>query len=260
MITTMSHCSPHAAPGGSQDALPHAAQSGSRVARPSKLAAASAAKQAASSCACEQQWLLVKNNWSGRVESPPSHRNLQYQQCSDEKVCTSADVFCQRFPCIIDGGSKILFDPVSEEAKKSPTLKDNGVSKCSSSRGKIILSPSTAGEEAITFEEAYLAEVATTAPLEIFEGVIGVEEEEVNNVTSNTTHQPSMFDPIKDDCPICYALQLCCTPNTTNEELVICINCNHQAHKICTKQFSFQQPVDDNFVITLSDFSKMGKE
>jgi hypothetical protein len=30
-----------------------------------------------------------------------------------------------------------------------------------------------------------------------------------------------MFDPVEDDSPICYALQLCCAPNATNEELVI---------------------------------------
>ncbi len=129
---------------------------------------------------------------------------------------------------------------MSEEAKKSPTLKDGGMSKCSSGCGKMILSPLMAGEEAITSEEADLAKVATPAPPEFSEGLNSVKEEEVNNVTSNTTHQPSMFDPIKDDSPICYALQLCRAPNATNEELVICINCNCQAHKICTKQLSFQ--------------------
>ncbi len=92
-----------------------------------------------------------------------------------------------------------------------------------------------AGEEAITSEEADLAEVAAPAPLEISEGVIGVKEEEVNNVTSNMTCQPSMFDSVEDDSPICYVLQLCRAPNATNEELVVCINCNHQAHKICTE-------------------------
>ena len=117
-----------------------------------------------------------------------------------------------------------------------------------------------AGEEALTSEEADLDKMAALAPLENSEGVIGVKGEEVNNVTSNTTHQLSMFDPIEDDSPIWYTLQLCCAPNATNEELVICINCNRQAHKICAEQLSFQQPVNDNFVITLKDFSKMGKE
>jgi hypothetical protein len=196
----------------------------------------------------------------GKVELLSSHRNLWYQQRIDEKVRTSADVNHQRSPCIFDGGSEILFDPVSEEAQESPTLKDDSMSKCSSGHGKIILSPLMAGEEAITSDEADLAGVAAPATIEISEGVIGVEEEEVNNVTSNTTCQPSMLDPVEDDSSICYALQLCCTPNATDEELVICINCNRQAHKICTEQLSFQQPVNDNFVITSRNFSKMGEE
>jgi hypothetical protein len=80
---------------------------------------------------------------------------------------------------------------VSEEAKESPMLKDDGVSKCSFGRGKIILSPLTAGEEAMTSEEADLAEVAALppAPLEFSEGVIGVEEEGVNTVITNMTRQ-----------------------------------------------------------------------
>ncbi len=122
-------------------------QSGSRVAWPGKLATASAAKWAASAHACKRQGLLVKNNWTGRVESPPSHCDLCYQQRSNEKARTSADIIRQRAPCIFDGGSKILFNPVSEEAKESPTSKDGGVSKSSSGCGKIILSPSTAGRE-----------------------------------------------------------------------------------------------------------------
>jgi hypothetical protein len=79
-------------------------------------------------------------------------------------------------------------------------------------------------------------------------------------VTSNTTCLPSMFDPVEEDSPICYALQLYSAPNATNEELVICIDCNCQAHKNCTKQLSFSQYIDDNLDITLRDFSKMGKE
>jgi hypothetical protein len=166
---------------------------------------------------------------------------------------------------MFDGASKISFDPVSKEAKGSPTPKDNNVSQCSSSRGRrmsqqMVQSHLMAGEEAITAKEADLAKVAAPALLEISEGVIGVKDKEVNNVTSNMTCLPSMFDPFKDDLRICYALQLCCTPNTTNKDLVICINCNQQAHKICTKQLSLQHPINDNLVITLRDFSKMGKE
>jgi hypothetical protein len=173
----MSHCPAHAAPSGGQDAPPHAAQSGGRGARPSKLATESAAKRAASARACKRQWLLVENNWTGRVESPPFRHDLRYQQRSYEKARTSDDVICQRAPCIFDGGNKILFELVSKEAKESPTLKDDDMSKCSSGCGKMILSPSTAGKEALTSKEADLVKVATLAPLEISEGVIGVKEE-----------------------------------------------------------------------------------
>jgi hypothetical protein len=51
-------------------------------------------------------------------------------------------------------------------------LKDDKLSKCSSGCGKMILSLSMAGEEAITSKEADLVKVAAPAPLEISEGVI----------------------------------------------------------------------------------------
>ncbi len=68
---------------------PHAVPGGGRVVRPIKLAAVSAAKQAASARACEQQRLSVENKWMGRVESPPSRRDLCYQQRSREKLPTA---------------------------------------------------------------------------------------------------------------------------------------------------------------------------
>ncbi len=111
------------------------------------------------------------------------------------------------------GHGKIILSPsmageeaiTSEEAdlaEVAPPAPLDGVSKCSSKCGKIILSPLMAGEEAITSEEADLTKVAAPAPLEISEGVNSVKEEEVNNVTSNTTCQPSIFDPVEDDSPI----------------------------------------------------------
>jgi hypothetical protein len=79
---------------------------------------------------------------------------------------------------------------VSKEAKELPTLKDDDISKCSSGHGEMVLSPLMDGKEAITSDKADLAEVAAPAPLEFSKGVMGVKGEEVNNVTSNTTHQP----------------------------------------------------------------------
>jgi hypothetical protein len=82
----------------------------------------------------------------GRVESLPYRCDLQYQQPSNEKARTSDDIIRQRAPCMFDSGSKISFDPVSEEAKESPTPKEDGVSQCSSGRGRrmsqqMVLSP-----------------------------------------------------------------------------------------------------------------------
>ncbi len=70
----------------------------------------------------EQHRLWVKNNWTGRVESPPSRRDLCYIQGSKEKARTSDDVICQRAPCMFDGGSKISFDSVAKETTESPTV------------------------------------------------------------------------------------------------------------------------------------------
>ncbi len=79
---------------------------------------------------------------------------------------------------MFDGGSKISFDLVSKEPKESPMPKVNNMSRSSSGCGRrmsqqMVLSPSTAGEEAITAEEADLAKVAAPAPLEISKGVVG---------------------------------------------------------------------------------------
>jgi hypothetical protein len=51
----------------------------------------------------------------------------------------------------------------------------------------MVLSPSTAGEEAIAAEEADLAKMVAPAFLKISKGVIGVKEEEVKYLTSNMT-------------------------------------------------------------------------
>ncbi len=117
---------------------------------------------------------------------------------------------------------------------------------------------------ATTAEEIVMTKVVTPvinySPIwpKISEGVIGGEK--VKNVTSTTTRTPSMFDDEVNKSPICFALQLYHAPNATNEEFVICINCNHQSHKICTEQLLLQQPINDNLVITWKYFSHTVKE
>jgi hypothetical protein len=112
-----------------------------------------------------------------------------------------------------------------------------------------VLAPLMAEKEATAAEEATPTLDDSLIQHEIAEVVTGVEEVGVSSTI--TTHPPSMFDDNDSDLHICCALNLCCTPNSITEELVICIICNHQAHKICcTEQLSFQQPITDNLVMT----------
>ena len=58
----------------------------------------------------------------------------------------------------------------------------------------------------------------------------------------------------------CAAHQLCCDPNSDTDNYCFCMNCNGEAHTICTKQINFQTPASDKLVITHRDFCLMGKE
>jgi len=58
----------------------------------------------------------------------------------------------------------------------------------------------------------------------------------------------------------CAASQLCRDPNNDTDNYRYCLNCNMEAHLICTKQMDFQTPALDKFVITHRDFSFGGKE
>ena len=58
----------------------------------------------------------------------------------------------------------------------------------------------------------------------------------------------------------CAASQLCCDPNNDTDDYRYCLNCNVEAHLICTEQMNFQTPALDKFVITHHDFSFGGKE
>jgi hypothetical protein len=60
--------------------------------------------------------------------------------------------------------------------------------------------------------------------------------------------------------PSCAARQLCCNPNHDTDDYCFCMNCNGEAHNICTEQMNFQTPALDKLVITHLDFSYGGKE
>ena len=47
----------------------------------------------------------------------------------------------------------------------------------------------------------------------------------------------------------CAAHQLCCNPNSDTDNYRFCMNCNGEAHTICTEQINFQTPSSDKLVI-----------
>jgi hypothetical protein len=73
---------------------------------------------------------------------------------------------------------------------------------------------------------------------------------------------PSMFDnpDLDGTATSCIAGLLCCDPKSNTDEYHLCMNCNGEAHTICTKQMNFQASADDKLVITPKDFCHMGKE
>ena len=75
-----------------------------------------------------------------------------------------------------------------------------------------------------------------------------------------TLHLPS--DNLNEDemAPLCAARQLCCDPNSDTNDYCFCMNCNFEAHTICTEQMNFQTPAPDQLIITHLDFSYGGKE
>jgi hypothetical protein len=73
---------------------------------------------------------------------------------------------------------------------------------------------------------------------------------------------PLPSDDLNEDemAPSCAACQLCCDPNSDTDDYPFCMNCNGEAHTICTEQMNFQTPVSDKLVITHLDFSCVGRE
>jgi hypothetical protein len=58
----------------------------------------------------------------------------------------------------------------------------------------------------------------------------------------------------------CTASQFCLDLNNDTDNYRYCLNCNVEAHLICTEQMDFQTPALDKFVIDHHDFSFGGKE
>ena len=59
--------------------------------------------------------------------------------------------------------------------------------------------------------------------------------------------------PVEDEDDMattsCAAHQLCCNPNSDTDNYRFCMNCNGEAHTICTEQINFQMPASDKLVM-----------
>jgi hypothetical protein len=80
-----------------------------------------------------------------------------------------------------------------------------------------------------------------------------IEEEVGIPLPSNNLDEDTM-------APLCAARQLCCNPNSNTDGYCFCMNCNGEAHTICTEQMNFQTPASDKLIISPRDFCYMGKE
>ena len=73
---------------------------------------------------------------------------------------------------------------------------------------------------------------------------------------------PLPFNDLNEDemAPSCAACQLCCNLNSDSDDYCFCMNCNGEAHTICTEQMNFQTPASEKLVITHLEFCYGGKE
>jgi hypothetical protein len=76
------------------------------------------------------------------------------------------------------------------------------------------------------------------------------------------SNDPLLSNDLNEDeiDPSCAARHLCRNPNSNTDDYRFCINCNCDAHAICTEQMDFQTPASDKLVVTHLDFCHGGKE
>ena len=58
------------------------------------------------------------------------------------------------------------------------------------------------------------------------------------------SNDPLLSNDLNEDemAPSCAAHQLCHDPNSNTDDYCFCMNCNCDAHTICTEQMNFQTP------------------
>ncbi len=186
--------------------------------------------------------------------STPLNRATCYKKCSDEKSLSEAP------PATIIPGERIIFDELTAVAKTpfeslppvvaSPALQQStGVELPALLQFPVeVLNeqpPATVDKTPTQECDALLSTVASGN--DIYERH---KEEELVQSSNDE-------EVVKSTCA---ASQLCRDPNNDTDNYCCCLNCNVEAHLICTEQMNFQTPALDKLVINHRNFSFGGKE
>ncbi len=222
-----------------------------------KLYLASVAARAAAAQRIEDRTNVLLAQTNKTQPSTPSNREIRYQHRSDEK--SQGDDASSKMPTAMEG-EKIIFEkltPVAESSGKSspqvvvasPALQQTSVVELPAMQQLPCVQLNT---QPPSVEKSPRQDLSTPAGDDDY--VQQRSEEEVD------LHLPS--DDLNEDemAPLCAARQLCCDPNSDTDDYRFCMNCNFEAHTICTEQMNFQTPAPDQLIIPHWDFSYGGKE
>jgi len=192
--------------------------------------------------------------------STPSNRATRYKNCSDEKLLSEAP------PAKIIPGERIVFDElttIAETPFKSSPL--------------VVASPAL--QQPTGVELSALLQFKLPAIMQFPVGVLNTQPPTVDKLPTQVCdallstaagndvykwHEEEELVLSSDDEEVvkstCAASRLCRDPNNNTDNYRCCLNCNVEAHLICTEQMNFQTPALDKLVINHRNFSFGGKE
>ena len=201
--------------------------------------------------------------------STPSNRAIRYKNCSDEKSLSEAP------PATKLPGQRIIFDELTPVAETTTTPFE--------SSPPVVASPPLQQPTGVELgvELPALPPFELPALLQFPGGVLNTQPPTAQPPTVDVSptqlcdagadvYELHEYDEEEvllssDDEEVavkaaCAASQLCRDPNNDTDDYRFCLNCNVEAHLICTEQMNFQTPALDKFVINHHDFSFGGKE
>jgi hypothetical protein len=192
--------------------------------------------------------------------STPSNRATRYKNRSDEKSLSEAPP-ATKFP-----GERIIFDELTPVAE-TPFL----------SSPPVVASPAL--QQPTGVELPTLLQFKLPALLQFPGGVLNTQPPTVDKLPmqlcdallSTTKRGDDVYDQHDEEELVlssdneevvkstCAASHFCRDPNNDTDDYRYCLNCNLEAHLICTEQMNFQTPALDKLVINHRDYSCGGK-